>query len=87
MSNKYVLLHTPTMGLLSDYPLLEGKSGIEALNNYLPAHYIGTVKRIRYGETPEYCLQKITIRDGHYFSNGHKVWYKYHQPVITKEIK
>ena len=84
--NKYVLQHTPTMGVFSDTPIIEGKSGVEALNNWLPLHMIGVVKRVRGWEEPEYCLQRIMEIDGEQYLSR-KVWYKYHHPKIERITK
>lgn len=81
--NGYMVLHTPDMGLYDDYIEIEGRTGVEALDNYLPDHFIGRVKRIRAREVPEYCLQKFVVIDGIKYSKGHKVWYKYHAPRIS----
>lgn len=85
--NKYALLHTPTMGLLSDTIIIEGKSGVDALNTYDGFnHLIGKFKRIRGWETPEYCLQRVIDRDGRLYAQGSKYWYKYHHPKIERQM-
>lgn len=83
--NKYALLHTPTMGLLAEIKILEGKSGVDALDNYEGfSHLIGRFRRIRAWETPEYCLQRVIERDGQLYSQGSKYWYRYHHPKIDR---
>jgi len=86
LMNNYLILHTPEMGLYDDYIEIKGKTGVEALNNYLPEHWIGKAKRVRARDEPEYCLQKFIVRDGIKYKAGHKVWYKYHHPTITRVI-
>ena len=87
--NKYIVLYTPTTGLLDDYKIIEGKSGVDALNNSLPNYMIGKVKRVRGWEEPEYCLQKLEYKDGSngkdWYRVGSRYWYKYHHPKIYKE--
>ena len=87
--NKYIVLYTPTTGLLDDYKIIEGKSGVDALNNSMPVHMIGKVKRVRGWEEPEYCLQKLEYKDGSngkdWYRVGSRYWYKYHHPKIYKE--
>ena len=84
--NKYALLHTPTSGVFSDIPILEGKSGVDALNNYEQySHLIGKFRRVRGWETPEYCLQKLVYKDGSkgkdWYRTGSRYWYKYHHTI------
>ena len=81
--NKYYLMHTPTMGLMADTPVLEGKTGVEALTNHYP-NMAGRFKRIRAWETPEYCLWKFELKNGVAYTRYPKVWYKYHPPKIER---
>lgn len=85
--NRYILLHTPTAGVFSDTPIIEGKSGVDALNTCEQfSHFIGKFKRVSGWETPEYCLQRVIERDGQLYSRGNKYWYKYHHPKIERIV-
>lgn len=86
--NKYALLYEPKMGLLDDWNTIEGKTGVEALESYLPDHMIGKVKRARWREIQagdvDFMLHKYKEVDGYRVSAGRKVWYKYHHPKIER---
>ena len=83
--NKYIVLYKPDVGLLSDYEIIEGKSGVDALNNHLPLEMVGKVKRVRGWETPEYCLQRLKEDAGNMYRTGARYWYKYHHPKIERQ--
>lgn len=84
----YIILYEPNKGLLDDYTHIQGKSGVQALNDYLPIHMVGVVKRSRQREIGagniDYILQQYIIKDGVKTAVGHKTCYTYHRPVITK---
>ena len=86
--NKYIILYEPNKGLLSDYTIISGKTGVEALNKYLPDNYIGVVKRIRAWESEDYIIQKLEYKQGSngldWYRVGSRYGYKYHHPNIER---
>lgn len=88
--NKYALLYEPTMGLLDDWKTITGKTGVQAITDYLPDHMFGVVKRSRWREIQEgrvdFILHKYKEVDGFKVSAGRKVCYTYHHPKIKRVI-
>lgn len=82
---KYIILYRQGMGLLDEYEVIEGKTGIDALNKYLPEHMVGVVKRVRAWEEPDFIIQKFYEKDGRRYSRFPKVGYTYKHPQITKK--
>ena len=76
------------MGLLDDWKTIEGKTGVEAIENYLPDHMIGKVKRSRWREIQagkvDFILHKYKEIEGVKISAGRKVCYTYHHPKIER---
>lgn len=87
--NEYIILYEPNTGLLSDYKFITGTSGVDALNQYIPAHMIGVVKRSLQHQIDagniSYILQKVKTIDGQRYIAGSKCCYTYHHPTIVKE--
>lgn len=65
-------------------PFISGKSGVDAIEQHLPDHMIGKVRRRREWEQPDFILQRVIQRAGETFKSGPECGYKYHKPVITR---
>lgn len=64
---------------------IRGKSGTAALDEALPVHMIGKVKRVRAWDDADFKLQRIVKKAGQYQTAGPCVGYKYHHPRIIKQ--
>jgi len=82
--NSYIILYKDGVGLFDDYEIIQGNTGIEAITNYLPDHYIGVVKRKRQHETENFIIQKLVRIDGTMYRSGSRYGYKYHHPKIER---
>ena len=65
---------------------IDGTNGNSALNNALPDHMIGKVKRVRAWEEPDFILQRVIKRSGETLLAGPVCGYKYHHPTITRQV-
>jgi len=80
--NTYLIVNNNTKVLIPSF--IKGSTGIAALEEKMPVHFIGRIKRIRAWEEPDYILRKITKNFGN-SSEGPAIGYKYHKPTITRE--
>lgn len=66
------------------HPFITGISGVGAINESLPDHMIGIVKRVRQWERPDFILQQVIRHAGETVTSGPRCGYKYHKPIITR---
>lgn len=64
---------------------IKGTSGTAALDEALPLHMVGKVKRVRAWDAADFKLQRIIKKPGQYQIAGPCVGYKYHHPRIIKQ--
>jgi hypothetical protein len=88
MTSTYVILYKTNGGLLDNYEYIEGKTGVDALTNYLPDHMVGVIKKSTQREINSgnisFILQKYVDIEGIKYARGHKTCYTYHKPYIEK---